>query len=472
MRDRSFPFSRATLTATALAALGACSFQRGATGAPPSPAPVQATGPVAGFSHVKTLEDIQEYVLDANGLRVLIKPDRSAPVVTFMVTYRVGSRNEVTGTTGATHLLEHLMFKGTDAHNDAAGTSVKQYLESVGARFNATTSMDRTNYYATIGKDHLEGYVAIEADRMRNLWLREEDRKAEMTVVRNEYERGENDPGEALYKEVMAAAFLAHPYHHPIIGWRSDIENVPIERLREFYDTYYWPENATITVVGDVEPAGVLALIRKHFGGIPAAPRPIPEVYTVEPPQSGPRRVTVQRPGQIGIVMVGYKAVNALHPDMPALDVLGSILGDGKTGRLYRELVDKGLALRAFAGVFRMRDPGLFTVSADLSPGVLHEKAEQALIAQIERIRTEGVTQAEIDDAVRRRRAELAFRRDGTTATAAELNEWVSAGDWTGYVTYIDRMAAVTPADVKRVAQTYLTESQSTTGWFVPVTSK
>ena len=192
-------------------------------------------GPLAkveGFSFVKTVGDISEYTLDANGLTVLLMPEHSSPTLTFMVTYRVGSRNEVTGTTGATHLLEHLMFKGSDAFNDAKGNSVKQFLESIGGEYNATTWLDRTNYYANIGNEHLEGYMAIEADRMRNLWLRDSDRQPEMTVVRNEFERGENSPFQALIKEIFQSAYVAHPYHHSTIGWRSDIEGVPIEKLR------------------------------------------------------------------------------------------------------------------------------------------------------------------------------------------------------------------------------------------------
>jgi zinc protease len=175
---------------------------------------------------------IAEYTLNSNGLTVLLLPEHSAPVVTFMVTYRVGSRNEVTGTTGSTHLLEHLMFKGSEAFNDKKGNSVKQFLETIGGNYNATTWLDRTNYYSEIGSEHLEGYMAIESDRMRNLWLREDDRRPEMTVVRNEFEIGENDPQQSLDKEIFAAAFQAHPYHHSTIGWRSDIERVPIEKLR------------------------------------------------------------------------------------------------------------------------------------------------------------------------------------------------------------------------------------------------
>ena len=262
---------------------------------------------VEGFTYVKTVGGIQEYTLDSNGLQVLILPEHSAPVVTFMVTYHVGSRNEVTGTTGATHLLEHLMFKGSEAYNDAKGNSVKQFLERVGGVYNATTFLDRTNYYANIGREHLDGYMAIEADRMRNLWLREDGRKPEMTVVRNEFERGENSPIQSLIKEIFHSAYVAHPYHHSTIGWRSDIEKVSIEKLREFYDTFYWPDNATATVIGDVDPATALGLVKKYYGVYPRAPKPIPQVYTEEPEQTGPRRVVVKRAGQLGVVAIAHK---------------------------------------------------------------------------------------------------------------------------------------------------------------------
>ncbi len=177
-----------------------------------------------------------------------------------MVTYRVGSRNEVTGTTGATHILEHLMFKGTEKFNKQNGGHIDSQLGNIGARLNATTWMDRTNYYESIPSDYLELAINIESDRMRNLRLRKEDKESEMTVVRNEFERGENSPFSALNTEVWATAFQAHPYHHNTIGWRSDIENVPMEKLRAFYDTFYWPNNATVTVIGDFTTETALKL--------------------------------------------------------------------------------------------------------------------------------------------------------------------------------------------------------------------
>src|SRR5277367_261026 len=265
----------------------AAAAQTQATQGAPSPSAASDPAAVPGFSHIKSLGGIDEYRLDGNGLTVLLVPDHSAPVATFEVTYQVGSRNEVTGTTGATHILEHMMFKGSEAFNDAKGNSIKQMLERVGGEFNANTSFDRTNYFATVGRENLEGYIAIEADRMRHLWLHEADRQAEMTVVRNEYERGKNDPENVLMEEVTAAAYVALPYHHPVIGWKSDIEHVPIAKLRDFYDTFYWPNNATVSVVGDIDPVVTLNLIKKYYGAYPHSPAPIPGMYTEEPAQSG-----------------------------------------------------------------------------------------------------------------------------------------------------------------------------------------
>src|SRR5450631_3725145 len=430
-----------------------------------------SSGPVAvaGFSFVKRLSGIEEYQLDSNGLTVLLAADHSAPVVTFQVTYRVGSRNEVTGTTGATHILEHLMFKGSENFNDPKGNSIKQYLERVGGQFNASTSFDRTNYFATIGRESLEGYVAIEAERMRHLWLHEADRQSEMTVVRNEFERGKNDPDSVLMEEITAAAYEALPYHHPTIGWKSDIEHVPIEKLHEFYDTFYWPNNATVTVVGDVEPAAALALIKRYYGAYSRSPQPIPAIYTEEPAQSGARRVTVKRPGELGTVIIAHKVPNGRDGDQPALEVLDAILSSGKNARLYRALVDQGLALNAGAGTDLHHDLSLHTVYAVLAPGATHAQAEKALAAEIAKIKTDGVTAAEVARVKQQFIAADAYKRDGTAAIAGEINEWIAVGDWTLYVTFPQKVQLVTPADVQRVAREYLKEDESTTGWFIPV---
>jgi zinc protease len=467
LQKLKIPRSRMTAAAVC-ASLATAGSALGATQAAAT-APPASTPAVAGITHVRSMAEIDEYRLDGNGLTILLVPDHSAPVLTFQVTYQVGSRNEVTGVTGATHILEHLMFKGSDGFNDPKGNSVKQYLERVGGQFNASTSFDRTNYFATIGRESLEGYVAIEADRMRHLWLHESDRQSEMTVVRNEYERGENDPDSVLLEEVTEAAYVALPYHHPTIGWKSDIEHVPIGKLREFYDTFYWPNNATVSVIGDFEAAATLDLIKKYYGVYAHSPAPIPSIYTEEPAQSGERRVTVKRPGELGTVIIAHKVPNGRNADQPALEMLDAILSSGKNARLYRALVDKGLALNAGAGTDLHRDLSLHTVYAELAPGAGHTQVEKALLAEIAKIKSDGVTAAEVARVKQQYIAADAYKRDGTAAIAEEINEWIAVGDWTLYVTFPQKVQQVTPADVQRVAKEYLKDDQSTTGWFVAV---
>ena len=245
---------------------------------------------------IKESGGIEEYKFEQNGLTVLALEDHSAPVVTFMVTYHVGSRNEAVGHTGSTHLLEHLMFKGSRNFNKEKGTAIWNELQNIGAQINATTWNDRTNYFEVVPSKHLERAIEIEADRMRFAFLKDEDRKPEMTVVRNEFERGENSPFDVLDKNIWATAYQAHPYHHSTIGWRSDIENIPTHKLQEFYDTYYWPNNATVTIIGDFKKNEALKLIKKYFGEHKRSENDPPEMYTEEPKQEGPRRITVKEP--------------------------------------------------------------------------------------------------------------------------------------------------------------------------------
>ena len=421
-----------------------------------------------GFTHVGSAGGIDEYRLDANGLQVLLYPEDAAPVATFMVTYRVGSRNEVTGTTGATHLLEHLMFKGTKSHDRSTGNSYDQLLERVGAETNATTWLDRTNYFATVPTNALPLLIELESDRMRNLALREEDRKPEMTVVRNEFERGENSPVESLNKELWASAFIAHPYHHETIGWRSDIERVPIEKLRAFYDTFYWPDNATVTVIGSFDPAATLAEIKKRYGAIPRAPHPFPQIYTEEPPQRGQRRVTLKRPGEVGLVALAHKIPAATHADWPALQMMSAILTNGRTSRCYKALSDKNLTINVDSFPSFNHDPSLHLITAELAPEVKHDVVEKELHEQITKLQKDGVTAAEMSTALAGLLARRTYMRDGSFAMAAELNECIAVGDWRLYADLGRRLAAVTAEDVKRVAATYLVDDHSVCGWFVP----
>jgi zinc protease len=267
----------------------------------------------------------------------------------------------------------------------------------------------------------------------------------------------------------MAAAYQALPYHHPTIGWKSDIEQVPTAKLREFYDAFYWPNNATVTVIGDLEPAATLNLIKKYYGVYTHSPAPIPAMYTEEPAQTGERRVVVKRPGELGTVIIAHKVPNGRDADQPALEMLDAILSSGKNARLYRALVDQGMALNAGAGTDLHRDLSLHTVYAILAPGATHTEVEKALRAEIAKIAAAGVTDAEVSRVKQQFIAAEAYKRDGTAAIAGEMNEWIAVGDWTSYVTFPQKVQLVTPADVQRVAREYLKEDQSTTGWFIPV---
>jgi zinc protease len=394
--------------------------------------------------------------------------NRVAPVVTFAVVYHVGSRNEAVGYTGATHLLEHLMFKGTPAFNREKGTAVAAVLEAMGARFNATTWFDRTNYYETIPSDRLEDAVRIEASRMRGALLRDADRQPEMTVVRNEFERGENSPFQVLYKLTFATAFREHPYHHPTIGWRSDIEAVSTERLKEFYDVFYHPNNATAMVIGDFDEPEALATVARHFGAIPASVRPIPAVYTVEPPQEGERRFVVRRVGQVAWTALSWRSVEARHPDTPALALLGNILGGGVTSRLYQALVEKSLALSVTVVPWQLRDPGLFSVFAPVRPGVEPSAVESVIRAEAARLAREGVDESEAEKARTQIEAEVIFDRDSTDQIAASLSEAIAVADWDWYADYPAAIRRVSREDIQRVAATCFHDDALTVGLFLP----
>ncbi len=420
---------------------------------------------VPGVSFLRELEGIQEYTLDSNGLRILLISDTSAPVAGCMVTYHVGSRNEAIGFTGATHMLEHLMFNGSSKFPKESG-KVTDFLEAKGALLNATTFFDRTNYYEVLPMEHLPLAITFEADRMRTAFIREEDRSKEMTVVRNEFERGENDPHEALEKQLWAVAYQAHPYHHSTIGWRSDIEEVPIERLQQFYDEFYWPDNATVTIAGNFDQREVLELVQQTFGQHPRAPKPYPAMYTKEPAQEGERRAIVKRSGA-DIVGIAHKIPEGNHPDMAALLVLDSILSNGKTSRLYRGLVDTRKALEVNVLLYQLHDPSLVITFATLTPDTPHQVVEKKIKDIYEEIKTKGVTAKELSFAKRAIRVANSQQRDGLYSLLSSLNEDLATGDWTRFVTLPHQIEKVTAKDVQRVARTYFVDDQSTVGWFI-----
>ncbi len=421
-----------------------------------------------GFVFEEASEGVEAYRLEENGLQTLLLRDATAPVATFMITYRVGSRHEPEGLTGACHFLEHLMFKGSARFNKQAGTSVFNVLQRVGARVNATTWLDRTNYYEMLPGEHLPLAVEIEADRMRGALLQDEDMERERTVILNELDRGENDPVRKLFHEVWAAAFTVHPYHHPVIGWRDDVERLTPAGLRHFYDTYYRPDNATVSIIGDFDKMEVLGLVRRHFGRIASPEEALPAMRVCEPPQEEARRVVVRQAGWQGAVMVAWKSPQGLEADTDALDMLSAILSAGKNGRLYRRLTDTGLTTSAWAGISRFCDPGLAYVFARPAPDRTHEAVEAAIYETVNEIKENGITEEELQRARNQRKAQAAFSRDGSFSAAAELNEAIAAGDWKLYTTMQDRINQVTGAHIQRVAQEYFVENSCTTGYYIP----
>jgi zinc protease len=414
-------------------------------------------------------KNVVEYRL-SNGLKVLLVENHSAPVVTVLVLFKVGSRNEGVGFTGATHFLEHMLFKGTKKHNADKGNGIDDLLTQIGAYWNATTWFDRTSYFEVVPSEYLELCVQLEADRMRNLLLRQQDHDSEMSVVRNEFERGENYPEEALEKELYAVAFREHPYHHPTIGWRSDVEGVPMSRLKEFYDTFYWPNNATLVLVGDFETKKALEIVVKHYGKIGAAPHEIPQVYTVEPPQEGERRFEIKRAGDLPRVWAGYHVPSADHADNYALGAIRHILGGTyeRSSRLYKSLIDTGIAADAFARHHDLRDPGLFIVGAMLNPGVDLGKAESVLQTELLKLTTEPVTDQELKRAKSANWKGTVLAKADPSSLAFMLGEAESKADWHWLMEYDQRFEQVTQQDIMRVAKRYFVKQNRTIGNFLP----
>jgi len=440
-----------------------------------------------GINFVAAAEGIREYRL-ANNLKALLVENHVAPVATVCVLYRVGSRNEAVGYTGSTHLLEHMMFKGTPTFNKNRNTQIAATLQKIGADFNATTWYDRTNYFETVPSDQLTLALRLEADRMRNSFIADEDRQSEMTVVRNELERGQNEPMMVLDEAVYATAFREHPYHHPTIGWRADVENVPTARLKVFYDTFYHPNNATLIVVGDFDCAATLELINENFGAFPATAEAIPEVYTDEPQQQGERRLTIKRAGELAHVQIAFHtpavlgqsnvlsnaelAERAANPPgenhIYPLVVLSAAMSNGVTSRLYQALVETELAVSVTSNCDQFRDPGLFNVYATVSPGVEPRAVEEAILAELERVAATGLPDAEVEKAKQQIIAQVAYNRDGTSDIASQISEAEAVADWRFYKDYAANIARVTAADVQRIAHTYFTEDNRTVGYFIP----
>ena len=425
---------------------------------------------------------------------MVIVPFASAPVATVMVVYHVGARNEAVGYTGSSHLLEHMLFKGTHANSRANGRAFADIMNEIGASKNATTWIDRTNYFETVPLEFLPLALELEADRMRNALIADADRRSEMTVVRNELERNDNNPARVLSAALVATAFREHPYHHPTIGWRCDVEGVSTQRLRELYDGFYHPGNASLFVVGDLDVERTRELVERYFGTLPAAPVTIPEVYTTEPPQLGERSVSVKRPGEDALLAYAYHTPAALGQmttlspaevaqraaalpereatDSYALEVLARILGRGRTSRLARALVDQRLALDVSAWNWASRDPGLFQILVNVTPGVAGDDVRREVERTLAALAADGPTEAEVERVRAQVAVQRAFARDGTFGLAQRLGEFEAVGSWHLDDDYVERIAAVTPDDVRNAMRTYLHEDNRTTGNLIPGTPK
>lgn len=419
------------------------------------------------FDYVRSSGGFDEFVHSANGLRVLLFRNTVAPVTAFMVTYLVGSRNEHAGLTGATHMLEHLMFKGTERFNKEKGTSIFNSLQRIGAQINATTWLDRTNYYSLLPSEHLSLAIEIEADRMRNARIRDVDLADERTVVLNELDRGQNDSTRMLLQMVYASAYSAHPYGHPTIGWRSDVETMTAADLRSFYDHYYWPDNAVVSVVGAFEKEEVFSLLESHFGSIPRAPEPINQRVTQEPLQRGERRVSLKQAGELGSVLVSFRGPVGTDPEADALDLVAVILGAGHSSRFHRNLTDAGLTTGVFAWLPRLRDSGLFHIFAGLAPDITHEQVEEKVWNTLEDFAKKGPTEKELARASRQIVADEAFGRDGPYAIVGRLNEAIAAGDWTLYTTFLDRIRDISTEDIRLAAQRLIDRDRMTVGYHI-----
>ena len=417
---------------------------------------------------VTTVEGITEYRLD-NGLRVLLFPDPSQPQTTVNITYFVGSRHEGYGETGMAHLLEHLVFKGTPDHPD-----IPQELTERGALPNGTTWLDRTNYFETFpaSSDNLEWALDLESDRMVNSFISAEDLESEMTVVRNEWESGENSPFRVLRQRMNSVAYLWHNYGNSTIGARSDLESVPIERLQAFYRKYYQPDNAQLVVAGQFDTEEALALVVEKFGAIPRPDRTgdmrIYPTYTAEPVQDGERMITLRRTGDTKLVAHLYHVPAGYHEDFAAIDLLAWILGDEPSGRLYQALVEPGLAASTSAQAGQNREPGTLTTMAVLRDDGSEQEVAAAMADALQDVLTSPVTGEEVERARQARMASMERLFNDSRAIALQLSEWGAMGDWRLFFVHRDRLGEVTAEDVQRVAVSYLKPSNRTVGIFVP----
>ncbi|HJZ59350.1 MAG TPA: pitrilysin family protein [Gemmataceae bacterium] len=419
--------------------------------------------PAAAQEKVATVEGVTEYRL-ANGARVLLYPEPSRPTITVNMTVLVGSRHEGYGESGMAHLLEHMVFKGTPTF-----PNVPKVLRDHGANFNGTTNVDRTNYFETMPAtdENLEFGIRLEADRLVNSYVKREDLLSEFTVVRNEFERGENSPQGVLTQRIHAAAFEWHNYGKSTIGNRSDIERVPIDNLQAFYKKYYQPDNCVLIVTGRFDEPKALALVQKYLGSIPRPARKLDATYTEEPPQDGERTVVLRRVGAVGVVGVAYHMPAGSHPDWAPLNLLGGIISQSPNGRLYKALVESRLATGAFARADNAHDPSLFFASAEAEPEQL-DAVRDTMLKTLETLGEVPFTADEVERAKVRSKRNAETLAANSSGMAQSLSSASAIGDWRLLFIQRDRIAAASAADVNRVAKTYFQRHNRTVGIYIP----
>ena len=417
-----------------------------------------------GVTQLESVEGTTEYAL-SNGLRVLLTPDSSKPTTTVNMTYLVGARHERYGETGMAHLLEHMLFRGTPTLPNALAEFSKRGLQA-----NGSTSSDRTNYYASFAAnpETLDWYINWQADAMVNALIAREDLDAEMTVVRNEMERGENSPFQMLMQKIQAGAYEWHNYGHSTIGARSDVENVDINQLQDFYRRYYQPDNAVLIVSGQFEAEQTLATIAKAFEKIGKPARALPPEYTIEPVQDGERRVTLRRHGGSPLIGAMYHIPQMGSPDYIPVELGVAILSDTPSGRLYHALVQKKLAASVFGFSMGLKQPGHAFFGAQLDPGMDQRQALQTLNETLESLESKPFTQPELDRIRNKWLTDWSQTYADPVSLTSALSETVADGDWRLFFLQRDQVEQATLADVQRLTQAYLVASNRTDGLYIP----
>jgi zinc protease len=421
---------------------------------------------------------VNEEVLD-NGLRVLIQEMHTAPLATVWCWYRVGSRDETTGHTGVSHWVEHMNFKGT---TNIPRDKVKGIIEQFGGYWNGYTWIDQTTYTETASRDALDRMLFIESERMTNCLYDPADCESERTVIISELQGGENDPDTLLDQELTAVAFKAHPYRHPTIGWLSDLQTMGREDLFGYYRRYYVPNNATLVIVGDVETPDALRRVNQYFGSIKSRELP-PRKVTREPDQFGERRVTISREGTTAYLKLGYRAPAFNDQDFFPMLVLDAVLTGAKgvnlwasfrtpppqrSARLYRALVNSGLAASVSGGVLPTEQPFLYTISMTATEGTPLSRLEEAALAEMDKVRVNGVTDAELLKARRQLRARMVFENDSITNIAHQLGYFATIASWRDATTLLERIESVNVDQVSEAAASRLAAHNRTIGWYEP----